>query len=150
TMKMRHTSTLVGLTLLVSLAATSTAARAQGPAPVATEAAAPAAADKRIELGITLLPMSLGTFSAPIGGIGMKSDAAFAYGAGLQAGYIVVPGLTVGLAPQAFFNVKPKEQPSAGARQIDVLARVAYTLHLVDTIAVYAEVLPGYSLIQPP
>ena len=30
------------------------------------------------------------------------------------------------------------------------MARVAYTLQVVDTIALYAEVLPGFSFILPP
>jgi hypothetical protein len=79
-------------------------------------------------------------------------DAHFAYGVGLSASYEVLPGLLVGLAPQAIFRVQPK--PIEGLdvlpmREFDFMARVAYALRVVDTIAVYAEVLPGFSLIVP-
>jgi hypothetical protein len=135
---MRKASTLVGLTL-VALAAT---ARAQNPAPPA--------AQRRIEVGLSVLPMGLGKFTASPGGMTFTADAAFSYGFALQAGYVLLPGLTLGLAPQAFFNVKPKEQGSAGAQEYDLMARVAYALRVVDTIALFAEALPGYSIILPP
>ena len=51
------------------------------------------------------------------------------------------------------FNVKPKEDPittdPAASREIDVMVRVAYAYQIVDTIALYGEALPGYSLVQP-
>ena len=94
--------------------------------------------------------MAVGKFIASPGGMSVTADAAFAYGVGLSAGYVVKPGLSVGLAPQAIFNVKPKEDSGGGAKEYDLMARVAYAFPVVDTIAVYAEVLPGYSLISPP
>ena len=47
------------------------------------------------------------------------------------------------------FNVKVKdpEIPADAARQYDLMARVAYVYPVADKTAVYAEVLPGYSLI---
>ena len=132
---MRIATTLLGLTLVSAAAAP---ARAQNDPP------------RRIEVGLSLLPMGLGKFSAAPGGMAFTADAAFSVGFSLQAGYALLPGLTVGLAPQGFFNVKPKEQGGAGAQEYDAMARVAYALRPVDTIALYAEVLPGYSLILPP
>lgn len=81
-----------------------------------------------------------------------SSDAYFAYGFGLSAGYEVLPGLVVGIAPQVIFNVQPKPSDAAYpavARQYDLMARVAYEYRMVDTISVYAEVLPGFSRIAP-
>jgi len=119
------------------------------PAAAAPDAAMPPA-EKRRELALSLLPMGLGRFTAAPGGMTSTADAAFSYGVGLHAGYVVWPGLTVGLAPQAFFNVKPKEQAGAGAQEFDLMLRVAYAVRVVETIALYAELLPGYSLIHPP
>jgi hypothetical protein len=68
----------------------------------------------------------------------------------VQAGYVVLPGLTVGVAPQVFLNVKAKDEPGGAAQEIDLMARVAYAVRVADTIALYGEVLPGYSLIHPP
>lgn len=101
-------------------------------------------------MGLSFLPMALGSFTASPGGMTVTADAAFAFGFGVSAGYEVLPGLTVGIAPQAVFNVKPKEDGGAAARQLDAMARVAYALSVAETIALYAEVLPGYSLISPP
>jgi hypothetical protein len=149
--------TLVSLTLVVLAGP----ARAQeAPAtPVATtlppEPAPPPRA-RRIELGVSFLPMSLGTFTASYGGMRIPGDAAFAPGVSLSAGYAIVPRyLSVGLAPQVIFNVGTKEDPSGSgnpvimSRELDIMARVVGSLPLVDTIAVYAELLPGYSLIKP-
>jgi opacity protein-like surface antigen len=60
-----------------------------------------------------------------------------------------LPGFTIGFAPQAIFNVKAKEDTNPASNEYDLFARVAYTQPLVETIAVYAEFLPGYSLIVP-
>jgi Outer membrane protein beta-barrel domain len=140
-------------------ATTTPAPRPPGAAPIAVvppalvaPAAAAASAPRRVELGLSFLPMGLGKFTSSPGGMTSTVDAAFSYGFSLQAGYVVLPGLTVGLAPQAFFNVKPKDQttqPTPVSQELDIMARVAYAFRVVDTIALYAEVLPGYSLIHP-
>jgi hypothetical protein len=127
----------VALTL-VALGAT---ARAQDAAP-------PARA--RREIALSLLPMGLGKFTASAGGMTATGDAAFSYGVAVQGGYRVLAGLTLGIAPQVLFNVKPKEQDSAGAQEFDFLLRAAYSHRVVETIALFVEVLPGYSLIHPP
>jgi hypothetical protein len=150
---MRKASTigLVGLTL-VALAGT---VRAQEVMPTATTSAAPAPV-RRLEVGVAFLPMSLGKFTAVYGGMRLPADAAFAPGVSISAGYQIIPRyLSVGLAPQVIFNVGTKEDPTGAglpvvmSREIDIMARVVGSLPLVDTIAIYAEALPGYSLIMP-
>jgi opacity protein-like surface antigen len=156
---MRKVSTLVGLTLF-ALASTS---RAQEDSPTTATAApaadaeaptlaaepATAAGSRKFEVGLAFLPMALGKFTYSPGGSPKTVDAAFAYGAGLSISYQVLPGLFVGFAPQYTYNVKDKTS-SDTAKQLDLLARVAYAYRPVDTIAIYAEVLPGYSQILPP
>jgi hypothetical protein len=141
---MRKASTLACGLILVALGAT---ARAQESAPAP---APPAAPQRRSELGLSFLPMALGRFTSSTNGVSSTADASFAYGVGLSANHMVVRGLIVGLAPQAIFNISPKVDGGNAATQFDVLARVAYVLPIVDTIAVYAELLPGYSFIVPP
>ena len=139
---------LVGLTLV----ATAGVARSQDATPVATAAAAPAP-HRRLQLGLSFLPMSMGKFKSSYGGMPANLDAAFAPGFAVSVGYEIVRGLSVGLAPQVLFNVKPKEDPittdPAASREIDVMVRLAYAYQIVDTIALYGEALPGYSLVQP-
>jgi hypothetical protein len=139
---MSKLSTLVGSVVVIALAATAHAQDAVPPAAVASQT--------RAHVAVSLLPMGLGTFTASPGGVTVNADAAFAFGFGVSVGYLVIPRLTVGFAPQAFRNVKPKEDGGAGATQYDLMARVAYALPVADTIALYAEALPGYSLIAPP
>jgi hypothetical protein len=83
----------------------------------------------------------------------VESDAAFAYGVSLSAGYEVLPNFVVGLAPQLLLNVKEKEpeiktEGDTAVKEIDVFVRLAYEYPVVETIRVYAEALPGYSLIR--
>jgi hypothetical protein len=83
----------------------------------------------------------------------VSAEAYFAYGFALSAGYEILPGLSVGFAWQLIFGVQPKPSDTANpgaASEYDYMARVAYAYRLVDTISVYAEVLPGYSEINPP
>jgi hypothetical protein len=134
---MHKTSFIVALTL-VALAGI---ARAQEIAPDARQ--------PRWEASVSLLPMGLGRFTSSPGGMTATEDAAFSYGFGLHAGYAVIPGLTLGLAPQVAFNVKPKVQDSKGAQEVDLMVRAAYSLHIVESIALFVEVLPGYSIIHP-
>jgi hypothetical protein len=163
---------LVGLVGLILVAQAATA-RGQEAAP--TAAAAPSAGvaaapvppsspsvpdlpprPKRMELALSILPMSMGRFTTSPGGVTSSMDAPFAYGFGVSFGYAVLPGLTVGLAPQAIFNVNAKTDASGNpntlpaSKQFDVMARIAYAYPMVDSISVYAEFLPGYSLILPP
>ena len=136
---MHKTSFVVALTL-VALAAT---ARAQ-------DLASSPDSRPRLEVSLSVLPMGLGRFTSSPGGMATTDDAAFSYGLALHAGYIVIPGLTVGVVPQVLLNVKPKVQDGDAAQELDLFARIAYTQQLVDSIGLFVEVMPGYSLIRPP
>jgi hypothetical protein len=180
---MRKASTLIGL-ILVTLAAS---ARAQEPAPATPAPApapppavvvvvpavpppvvevAPGSArtpwpppfpERRIEVGLSFLPMAAGKFTTPIGpaSADVTAGMSFAYGAGLVATYRLIAGLSVGLAPQIVWNVKYKVYPvqataPATATEYDLMVRVAYTQPLAEGVAVYGEALPGYSKISQP
>jgi hypothetical protein len=165
---MRTTSTLVGV---VWLAVTAPAV-AQEPEPVdatvappptepAPTASVPPAPElpltatapareaprRRFQLGAAFIGMGLGKTTQVLKGVRENSDALFAYGLAITADYRIVGGLTLGLAPQAILNVKAKDSLLAAARQIDLLARVAYACPIADGSLVYAEVLSGYSII---
>ncbi len=174
---MRKVSTLVGLTLFalagmaraqeaapgaadpappVGDAASTPAPAAASAAPHATEAVAstpasttPVVPRKKIQVGLSFLPMAAGTFTSSPGGQPKAADAAFAYGFGLTACYEVLRGLLVGIAPQLIYSVKGKTDPTA-AKQLDLMLRVAYAYQLLDGISVYAEGLGGYSKILAP
>jgi hypothetical protein len=145
--------TLVGLVGLTSVAFAATA-RAQDPMPV-TETAAPRAAKMKFEIGLAFLPMAKGTFTAAYGPDVIDADAKFAPGYLLTIGYEVIPGLSVGVAPQWLTQVQPKTDPTESGTPItawneyDLLARVAYGYRFVEATKVYAEVLPGYSIMKP-
>jgi hypothetical protein len=148
---MRKPSMQVGLVGLMLVAAAG-AAHAQDATSVTTTSTTPAP-KRKLQVALSFLPMSLGTFNAVYGGMPLALDAAFAPGGSLAVTYEVVSGLSVGLAPQVLFNVKPKEDPlttdPAASKEVDAMVRIAYAYPLVDTISVYAAALPGYSLIMP-
>jgi hypothetical protein len=132
--------------------ATATPVTTTSPAPLPP----PPVQERRLHVGVSFLPMSLGKFTASYGGMRIPADAAFAPGVSLSVGYQIIPRyFTVGLAPQVIFNVGTKEDPTGAGRGVimsteyDFMARAAGTLPIVETIALYAEVLPGYSLIKP-
>ena len=126
------------------------AAPAAAPAPEMAPAPVAAAADNsKIQVGIAFLPMLIGKMKTSGGGFSSSSDLAFAYGVGITAGYVVIPGLTVGIAPQAIFNVKDKNGGDA-AKEFDIMARIAYAYPVIPKLSVGAEVLPGYSIISLP
>lgn len=139
----------------VPAAAATPAAPAPAPIVVPAEAAPPAPPQRKLQVGVAFLPMSLGKFSAVYGGMPITADAALAPGVALSVGYDVIPGLSVGLAPQMLFNVGTKEDPTGGgnavvmSREVDVMARIAYAYPIAEGIGLFAEVLPGYSLILP-
>jgi hypothetical protein len=129
------------------------AATASVPEVAATTAEAPTSKKRKLEVGLSFLPMGLGKYTnSPDVVSTITSDATFAYGLGLSAGYEVFAHLLVGVAPQVIFNVKEKAPlvPTEAARQYDLMARVAYGLQIVEGTTVYAEVLPGYSIIHTP
>jgi hypothetical protein len=140
-------------------AAATPAPAAASPVPAGTvgalaSAAAYEAPRRRVELGLSFLPMGRGRITSPKGAMDVTGDASFAYGAGLSATYQVIAGLHLGLAPQVIYNVNYKVNPSGNglalppaSTQYDIMARVEYEFPIVDTITLYAEALPGYSLI---
>lgn len=129
------------------------AAVAPQPAGVATPSAPPAEVlpARRLQVGLSFVPMGMGkyTYSPDAVAAPIKSEMAFAYGVGLSAGYEILPRLVVGLSPQVLFNVKEKapEVVSSAVREYDLLARIAYVLPVVEGTSVYAEVLPGFSVL---
>lgn len=137
----------------VLLVATAAAASAEDVTPVATTSPAAPAPHRRLQVTLSFLPMANGKFKSVYGGMPASLDAAFAPGVGLSVSYEVVRGLSIGLAPQYLFNVKPKEDPITtdppASTELDAMVRIAYAYPLTDTIAVYAAALPGFSLIKP-
>ena len=117
--KVIKATTLAGL-ILVALAA---------PAPARAQdggyAASPESYYPRLQFGASFLPMSAGKFTSTPGGMTTTAEAAFAYGVSVSGNYTLLPGLSVGLAPQVVLNVKAKDDPAAAAKEIDVMARVA-------------------------
>jgi len=104
---------------------------------------------RKLQLALTVVPMAFGRFTSVPGGMKMTEDGAFAYGLDVAAGYEVLPGLSLGVAPQMLLHVKPKTDDGSAYKELDLLARLAYTFRLVDTLAIYAEALPGYSFLLP-
>jgi hypothetical protein len=114
-------------------------APAPAPAPVAGE-------DKKIDVGLNLLPMLMGKMKTDAG----SGDLKFAYGFGLSANYQVIPGLSVGIAPQFILNVKNDAAGAKASKELDLFARIAYTYKVMPGLGVYGELLPGYSLVMLP
>jgi hypothetical protein len=171
--QMRKVSTLIGLTL-VALGAGARAEDAVPAAPPpaaivvpvpAVPVAAPAAAvvdpfaaapqpspPTRFRIGLAFLPMGLGKLTTAIGGEPVQGDAPLAYGASFSASYRIIAGFSAGIAPQLIYNVNYKVPPAgimppAAIRETDLMARLAYTFPVVETIGLYIDALPGYSKI---
>jgi opacity protein-like surface antigen len=127
-------------------------AAAPAPEAAAAPAAAAAASDSKIQVGINFLPMVLGKLTSPdlTTGESATVDAKLAYGVGITAGYNVIPGLSVGIAPQFIFNVKGKDASGDASKEYDLMLRVAYAYTVAPKFSVLAEVLPGYSIISVP
>ena len=162
---MRKLSLFVGLALF----AVAGSARAQDetpapaptaePAPAAAEptapaaepaaAAAAAAPESKMQVGIAFLPMFLGKVEAGSSGDTSTNDLKLAYGVGVSFGYNVIAGLIVGIAPQILFHVR-SDQASGSSKEWDLMARIAYAYTVIPKVTVYAEVLPGYSIITMP
>ena len=157
---MRKASTLIGLTLVALGAGARAEEIAPGAAPppaivAPLPDAPPAPPPRRIKVGLSFLPMGIGKFTTPIGGTATEGDASFAYAFGLVASYRIIGGLELGIAPQLLYNVNYKVYPSPimappGSKETDLMARVAYTFPVVETIGLYLEALPGYSTISQP
>jgi len=166
---MRKAITLIGLTL-VALGAKARAEESApaappptaiivpgpaGPAPAATvvdpfPAAPPPSPLSRWRIGLSFLPMGLGKLTTPINAEANQGDASFAYGFGLAASVRVIAGFSVGVAPQLIYNVNYKQYTGGltappAVRETDLMARLAYTFSVVETVGLYVAVLPGYS-----
>ena len=100
-------------------------------------------------MGVQFLPMPLGEVSAEQGGLPISAESRFAFGAGLSLGYDIWSGLIIGVAPQVITGAKPRDEPQTAGNEYDLMARVAYRYTVPGVAAVYAEVLPGYSLYYP-
>lgn len=154
----RASTLLVGLTLL-GRAVDAAAADAAPPPPVvpvpATDAPAvvaqgtPPAAPRRFQIGVQFLALPLGQLDATQAGLSAESESRFAMGAGLSLGYDVWSGLVIGIAPQAIFGAKPRDEAQGGGNEYDLMARVAYRYAIPGVAVLYAEVLPGYSIYAP-
>jgi len=73
-----------------------------------------------------------------------------AYGVGITAGYAVIPGLTVGIAPQVIFHLIGDNSSGDSATEYDLMVRIAYAYTVIPKLSVGVEVLPGYSIIAIP
>jgi hypothetical protein len=126
--------------------------RSAAAAPSLMAAPLPPAAERedRMYVGVAFLPMVLGKLQGGNEALIPSTDAAVAYGVGLSFGYTFVRGLSIGVAPQVLFNVKPKGDPNDAATECDLLARLAYTHALTRSFAIYGELLPGYSVVVLP
>ena len=122
------------------------------PSPAPPPVAARPVDSSRIQVGVAFLPMLLGegTVTSPQFSGSVTGDLKFAYGFVLTAGYVVVAGLCVGIAPQLILNVLGRNTPGDSSTEIDLSARIAYAYHVIPRLAVYAEVLPGYSIFSVP
>ena len=118
-------------------------------APVVAAQGTPPAAPRRFQIGVQFLAMPLGQLNATQAGLTAESESRFAMGAGLSVGYDVWSGLIIGIAPQVIFGAKPREEPESGGNEFDLMARVAYRYAIPRVAAVYAELLPGYSIYSP-
>lgn len=103
-----------------------------------------------MRVGATFLAMPLGRAQGTNPASQVSASAAFAYGIGATFTYDIITGISVGIAPQILWNVKAAREPGMGATEYDLLARLAYTQPLTHTLAIYAEALPGYSIISLP
>jgi hypothetical protein len=150
---MRITSTLFcvvlfGLTVSARAQEAPTTVESHGPLnQVEQLGTKPPSSVGKVQIGVAFLSMGLGKMTQVLKGVREDNDALFAYGLGLAVDYRILPGFTVGFAPQAILNVKAKDSSLNAARQIDLLARVAYAYPIAEGSRIYAEVLPGYSLI---
>ena len=110
---------------------------------------APADSSK-IQVGIAFLPMVMGRQKTSGLGPSSTTDLKLAYGVGITAGYAVIPGLTVGIAPQAIFHLIGDNSSGDSATEYDLMVRIAYAYTVIPKLSVGVEVLPGYSIIAVP
>jgi hypothetical protein len=121
------------------------------PAAVVTAPAEAATSAGRFRVGVSFLPMLGGSVALGPTGSSTSYNLDAAKGLGLWFGYRIVAGLSVGIAPQLVFGLSAKD--SAGyplidsEKEYDLMARIAYAYTVIPRLDVYAELLPGYSLV---
>ena len=81
-------------------------------APTATAAGSPTTgtSTSKMRLGVTLMPMPLGSLKTNVLGTDISVDSAIAFGVMPVFDYLVLPNVFVGVAPSYTFNVKAKDQ----------------------------------------
>jgi Outer membrane protein beta-barrel domain len=122
------------------------------PPPTATASGGPAASASasKMRLGVTLMPMPLGSLETNALGTATSVDSAIAFGIMPVFDYLVLPNVFVGAAPSYTFNVKGKDQTGDSSSQLDLLLRVGYGLPINEKLGLYGYGSPGYSIISPP
>jgi TolB-like protein len=107
---------------------------------------APVASGNKFHIGINFLPIALGkmAFSGS-----PSADLKFTYGVGILAGYEVL-GLSVGIASQFLPGINCNDCTGDAAKEYDFMLRVAFAYTVMPKLAVYVEVLPGYSILAVP
>lgn len=106
---------------------------------------------KRFRLGIDLLPVLAAKVETGTHGNNTSSDLDTTYGLCLSAGFRILAGLSAGVAPQVIFHLSGKD--SAGystldsETEYDLMARIAYMQAIGPKVAVYAELMPGFSIV---
>jgi len=120
------------------------------PTATATGGAAAGASASKMRLGVTLVPMPMGSLKTNVLGAETSIDSAMAFAIMPVFDYFVIPNLFVGVAPSYAFNVKGKDSMGDAASQLDLLLRVGYGLPVAEKLGVYGYASPGYSIISPP
>ena len=77
-----------------------------------------------------------------------KVDFPAVFGAELQAGYRIHPNLSLGVAAQTFFNLKPEEEDSA--REVEIFAQATGYFAVTPQWDLSGFVAPGYSMLLVP
>jgi len=120
------------------------------PPPTATAAGSPTTGKSasKMRLGVTLMPMPLGSLKSNLGGAESSVDSAIAFGVMPVFDYLVLPNVFVGAAPSYTFNVKGKDDMGAASKELDLLLRVGYGLPVSEKLGLYGYASPGYSIIS--
>lgn len=121
------------------------------PAPARSEELA---ADSKMRVGLTLVPMPFGRLTTgtvfPGVAVSGSADAEFAFGVLPYFDFAVTRYFFVGLAPQLTFGIKPQNVSGDAAREFDFLVRLGGNAPVADTIQLYGYIAPGYSVVMLP
>jgi hypothetical protein len=147
---------------MAGVLATSLARAEEAPAAPAPEPAAPpptaraagpaahAAAESKMRLGITIVPMPFGSLKTNAFGADMSQGSAFAFGVMPTLDFRPNPHVFVGLGPSYIVGVKPKGTTGDGEKELDLMLRVGGGGSVAERVYVYGYVSPGFSIIFPP